>query len=101
MKNNKWRDPIYIVAFFLTLSGPALIYYIYRWDSFESYPNHQRLGMLIPATCGYALMYVDTWRNWEAAESEDRLRAVGAAFCAVMLPLASLAWWIFNPTAHA
>jgi hypothetical protein len=80
----------------LILLGLVLI--VFSWPQFDSLPNYQRIGILVPALWGCALTCAGTFRHWESAGMYSRKFAVGTTLSAALHTIGSLLWLVLAPT---
>ena len=95
-------DTAFLAAgFALALPGGALAFWLLQDRSlYEALPNHLRIAALIPLVWGVALMCVPSLRRTDAEADPMALKGWAVAGAAVLLPLASLAWWLLSPGSH-
>ena len=86
-----------LVGGVLALFG--VVVFVVAMQRFNSLPNYQRLASLVPLTWGCALLSVDTLRDWNNSEHFGRKFAIGSVLGAVGLPIGTILWWLFDPSA--
>lgn len=63
--------------------------------------NYQRLALMLPLVWAAPMLNIDTFLDWSRASSTSRIRAGGAVFCAVLLTLGTIFWFMAAPIAQA
>ena len=83
----------------LAVGGFLLIQWGIR--HFSQLVNYQRVGVMLQLIYSLPMMYVDTFANWSAASSYDRIRASGSLCFAALLTTGALFWLLAAPDAQA
>jgi hypothetical protein len=92
------RRGIYWSGIGLLIFGAVLA----RWSIQHSSQlvNYQRLALMLPLLYAVPMLYVDTILDWSNASLRNRIRAGGAVFCALLLTVGAILWFIAAPLAR-
>ena len=98
MESNSRRS-VYWCGVGLFVGGLVLFFTVGK--HYSSLLNYQRLALMLPLVYSIPLLSFDTLANWSTASRYDRIRAMSALICAIILTIGFVYWLLVAPEAKA